>query len=129
VKESLRVLAAIPMYYLPMLCKKTSKDYKLAYEVVRKCNRQRRFFTNRKSRSPGRIALPLLILNINYTPLMSIKITVSRTLEYVYNDLRLSIGKSFGSKEEVKMFKDRSFIKIFWDTNLKLMRGKNANGT
>jgi predicted alpha-1,2-mannosidase len=105
-------------------------DYKLAYQAVRK-NATDTSFTNNKLDHAGRIALPYYT-KYHYVPIdVNQKITVSRTLEYVYNDFcAYQLAKSFGSKEEVKMFKERSFwYKNLWDNDLKLMRGKNANGT
>jgi putative alpha-1,2-mannosidase len=61
---------------------------------------------------------------------MSIKNNSSRTLEYVYNDFCTSIGKSFGSKEEVEMFKDRSlWYKNLWDNRLEIDEGKMGLAT
>lgn len=105
-------------------------DYKLAYEAVKK-NATDSSYLNRKVAHAGR---PFLS---NYTKYKYIpvdagsKITVSRSLEYVYNDFCVyQLAKTYGDKNDVDLFKQRSFwYKNLWDENLKLVRGKNRDGS
>ncbi|MBC7866064.1 MAG: glycoside hydrolase family 92 protein, partial [Gloeobacteraceae cyanobacterium ES-bin-316] len=105
-------------------------DYKLAYEAVKK-NATDTSFLNGKVPHAGRVALPFYT-KYHYIPVdVNLKITVSRTLEYVYNDFcAWQLAKRFGNKEDIDLFKQRSFwYKNLWDDSLKLMRGKKMDGS
>jgi predicted alpha-1,2-mannosidase len=102
-------------------------DYNMAYEAVKKNATE----TTRKVVYAGRPALPLY-LKYHYIPIdAKQKITVSRTLEYVYNDYCVyQLAKGLGHKADAEVFKQRSFwYKNLWNDSLKLMRGRNKDGS
>lgn len=105
-------------------------DYRLAYEAVKK-NATDTSFLNRKIVHAGRTALPFYT-KYHYIPTdVNQKITVSRTLEYIYNDYCVyQLAKKYGTKAEKNIFKQRSFwYQNLWDDSLQLMRGKQMDGT
>ena len=69
---------------------------------------------------------------LGYVPYdVDINENAARTLEYAYNDWCIyELGKKLGkSKKELKPFKERAFnYRNLFDSEHKLMRGKNADG-
>ena len=105
-------------------------DYKLAYEATMK-NATDTSFLNQNISYAGRPGLPEYI-KYKYIPAdCNQKKTVSRTLEYIYNDFCIyQLALKFGSEDEIDMLKDRClWYRNLWDEDLKLVRGRNKDGS
>ncbi len=105
-------------------------DYELAYQAVKK-NATDSSYLQGKVPHAGRPSLSSYT-KYHYVPVDGkFKITVSRTLEFVYNDYcAYQLAKGLGYKKDAALFKDRSlWYKNLWDDSLKSMRGKKMDGS
>lgn len=104
-------------------------DYELAYEAIKK-NATDTSFLKQNIAYAGRPGLSDYI-KYKYIPTdVGQKITVSRTLEYIYDDFCIyQLALKYGTEDDVALFKDRClWYRNLWDKNLKLMRGRKING-
>jgi len=108
-------------------------DYNLAYEAMKR-NAEDTSSQNTKVYSAGRIGLASY-KKLHYVaadaPFRGRRMTVSRTLEYVYNDFCVyQLAKGLNKTEDAARYKGRTtWYKNHWDNSLKLMRGKNMDGS
>ncbi|MFP5039536.1 GH92 family glycosyl hydrolase [Parasediminibacterium sp. JCM 36343] len=106
-------------------------DYETAFKAMQKNAEDT---TNEKSLHAGRAGLASY-LKYHYLPadakFKGKRLTVSRTLEYIYSDYCLyQLAKGLHKDEEAKKYKSRcDWYKNVWDSDLKLVRGRNMDGT
>ncbi len=101
-------------------------DLQLAYEAVRKNAMET---PPAKSRSEGRVGLEYY-LKYGYVPYEKIRESVSRTLEYSFNDWCVAqLAKEAGKMEDYEMFMKRaSNYKNIIDVTTGFARPKNSDG-
>lgn len=108
-------------------------NYQQAYIAMKK-NAEDTTAISSEIYAAGRIGLPSYKKYHYVTsdaPFKGRRMTVSRTLEYVYNDFCIyQIAKGLHEINDEKRYLDRSsWYKNVWDSKMKLMRGKNSDGS
>jgi predicted alpha-1,2-mannosidase len=106
-------------------------DYNLAFEAMKKNAEDTLIYA---VPSAGRIGLSSYKKNHFVAADASFpgrRMTVSRTLEYVYDDFCIyQLAKGLKRDTDASRYLERSFwYKNHWDPKLKLMRGKNTDGS
>ncbi len=109
-------------------------DYEQAYEAVKKDATDTLNYEFDGTLLGGRKGLGSY-LKYHYVPVDGIdywrKISVSRTLDYIYNDFcAYQMAKGLNKKEDMELFAERfGWYKNLWDDSLKLMRARNKDGS